>query len=94
MSRTTDMTTVRCDGENCTRDARLPVALRSQIAHRADGVPEATTAGWLFVNAGSLEERHYCPLCTPHYMKRFLPGLFPETDANLKNLLEDHSYGG
>ena len=74
MSMTIDPAVVRCDGADCTREALLPVALRAQIRQEGGREPQGTIAGWLFVNDGSREPRHYCPYCTPHYLKRFQPG--------------------
>jgi len=71
---------VRCDGDNCTNRALLPVALRSTT------VSERDIRGWLFVQKGH-RTSHFCPQCAELYLTQndiTLRGtaLAPETAPN------------
>lgn len=101
---------VRCDGTGCACEAHLPIALRSQLGRPEVGAPAAprpAITGWLFVTAQGLPARHYCPLCTPLYLKGMmlpdLPDGLPDnphrdasqtTQAEPQPQREDSTYAG
>ncbi|HLJ54320.1 MAG TPA: hypothetical protein VKT77_04720 [Chthonomonadaceae bacterium] len=56
---------IKCDAEDCTAQAAVPIALQPvTLASGGDRTP----AGWLFILRNGAA-RHYCPICAHGYLR-------------------------
>jgi len=66
MSLANDGQHIECDGDGCSRRARVPVGLR-QVLGTGNGANVSAVSGWLYVSRDG-RYRHFCSQCSAKYL--------------------------